>query len=161
MKEMLLYIILLSLKSILGSGIVDSVHQDTLLTIDSHGVIEGLPTEFTPARLDIETYTLQLGQLQSSFPPCIASKISGRDYSQLTLTASWYHSKELLPYYMHISPLPDGDYSDDPLLVDLETLELIHLFEDMYKGDNARTDNVAPSSTCDETYNRSITRIKN
>ena len=158
---MTLYIILLSLQSFLAITSGGELHQDALLEIDKQGNIKGLPDEFTPAQLDIESYSLRIGNLKSRFPPCIASKIEGHDYEQLTITASWYHSKEILPYYMHISPSSEGRYTSDPLMVNLETLEIVHLFQDTFRDPNTEENDLLLVTTCDQTYMRSIEEVNN
>ena len=115
-------------------------HQDRILTLAPDGRLQGLPTAYEPARLDVgftamgsngtrlTRLSLQLGKHQVSIPTCLLGLIPSDQRGQLQMSASWDHDESVLPYYVHLTlhdPAPSrGSFS---LLFDLRTARLMSM----------------------------------
>jgi hypothetical protein len=70
------------------------MHKDTLLQIDKNG----LPREFSPAKFDLNEKKLRINNKQIVFPKCLNYYFAKHKKPKLNLSASWYHSKDIMPY---------------------------------------------------------------
>ncbi|MGO4772614.1 hypothetical protein ACEN2I_13200 [Flavobacterium sp. W22_SRS_FK3] len=78
----------------------DVIHQDTRLQIDNNGNIIGLPKQFNPAKFDWNKKKLRINNKELIFPKCINYYFEQKK-TKLNLSASWYHSKDIMPYYLN------------------------------------------------------------
>ena len=77
---------------------------------------------------------IKIGNRRISLPKCVTGFFSNIDEPNFSFSASWYHSKPILPDY---EPLPDymsmiisssiDDQSDVQVLFNLETLEVFEI----------------------------------
>lgn len=107
----------------------DVLHKDTSLRVEKNGNIIGLPKNFSPANFDINKKKLRLNNKEISFPKCLQFYFDEQKNSKLDLSASWYHSKETMPYYLTFNIENKKRNKGYKILVDLETLELIHIYK--------------------------------
>lgn len=100
-------------------------HTDTPLTVDSKGEITGLPDKYYPAKFEMNDRYLRIKNRELKFPDCLEDYFANADKTKINLSASWYHSKEIIPHYLNME---FGQKNEDyifSLLLNLETLELI------------------------------------
>jgi hypothetical protein len=105
----------------------DVLHKDTSLQLEQNGNIIGLPKNFSPANFDINKKKLRLNNKEIVFPKCLQIYFDEQKNSELDLSASWYHSKETMPYYLSFNIVNKKGNKGCKILVDLETLELIYI----------------------------------
>ena len=101
-------------------------HTDMGLNYDEEGVISGLPEEYGPGYFSWSNRRLRIGNHQvnlRSFENVIPAEL---DYD-VSLFASWYHQRSLLPPYIYIRLNPHDKPFSYQILFHLETLELIHV----------------------------------
>jgi hypothetical protein len=111
-----------------------AAHQDAILTVRSDGSLEGLPKEYEPAVLtwsgSIPTLELRIGAHETVLPKCLTSKLL-LERAEITVHASWYHDRSILPPYIVINIVHSmqkrGLFSGYSLVFNLETGELIQL----------------------------------
>ena len=106
---------------------LSSVHQDTLLKLDKNGNIIGLPEKFGPSKFDLNKKYLRIKDKEIIFPDCISYYFDILEQPKLELLASWYHSKDIMPYYLNFTISKNKENFGYSILVDLETLELIYV----------------------------------
>lgn len=95
-------------------------HQDTVIKLKGDGILEGLPSEYGPAKLQIEfvpeyekgraikSINLTLGKNKVHIPECVTSKIRTQNGDDVWVSASWYHDEKYLPYYLHVDFFDPG-----------------------------------------------------
>ena len=103
------------------------MHQDIPLQIDKNGNIIGLPKEFSPAKFDLDNKYLRINDKEINFPNCLNFYFNEHKKPKLNLSASWYHSKDIMPYYLNFDVSQENVNYGYTILVDLETLELIYV----------------------------------
>jgi len=150
-----LYIILLTLITV-GSN---NMHQDRILEIDEDGNIIGLPEEYCPAKFDIGKNYLKINDKELRFPNCINYYFNIHDKPKLRLSASWYHSKETLPYYLNFDISQKNKDYGYSILVDLETLELIHINVSIKKGNSIYNHEIKIDERCVSDYETKLKRL--
>ena len=127
-------------------------HQDTPLELKEDGTILGLPERFEPAKIDLSEKYLRINNHEVFFPPCLNQYLSHKTTTNLRLSGSWYHSKEIMPYYLNVQ-LTHGDekhfYS---ILFDLETLNLIEAREYFNDGNSYYYPEIKLDSLCLANY---------
>ncbi|WP_062615225.1 hypothetical protein [Flammeovirga sp. SJP92] len=133
-------------------------HEDTLLKVDDKGNIVGLPDQFLPAKFDLDAKKIRIKDTEVTLPKCMSSYIAEHENLEIKITASWYHSKELIPYYMNIKLSDKEGKSGYFLLVGLETLELIEAKEMIQNGNE--TTNINFDLSCLSTYKNNIQVLK-
>ena len=102
-------------------------HQDTIIRLEGNTLI-GLPSQYSPAELDLEALRLRIGRHSMLFSPLLRSLFRRQPYD-LQVLASWYHDNEdgSLPPYLTLHITPKGrDYSYGITLA-LDTLRLIDI----------------------------------
>ena len=109
-------------------------HEDTPIKLKKDGTLVGLPEKYSPANFSTTDLILEIGNRRISLPECVTSFFSNMDDPTFSFSASWYHSKPILPDY---EPLPDymsmiisssiGNQSDVQVLFNLETLEVFEI----------------------------------
>jgi hypothetical protein len=138
--------------------LIDSnvMHEDTPLQIDKKGNIIGLPEQFLPATFDLSQKKLRIHDKEIIFPKCLSYYFQEHKSPVLNLSASWYHSKDDMPYYL------DFDISDNSanygytILVDLETLELIYVRKSIQEGTTIHSPKVDLEEKCLKEYRNRI-----
>jgi hypothetical protein len=156
MRTLLIFI---SIIFITNSNFESINHKDTPLTIDDKGIILGLPDEFSPATFDVNSKTLVIKDKRITFPECFLFLFGKKSKADIRLSASWYHDKEIMPYYLnfHINPINKNyGYS---ILIDLETLELINAYKVTYKGHISYNKTINLDDKCLNYYKKSIATL--
>ena len=156
MKTLLIFISIIFLTN---SNFEKKNHEDTPLKIDDKGNIIGLPKKFSPATFDVNTKTLVIKDKRISFPECFLFLFGKKGKADIRLSASWYHDKEIMPYYLnfHINPINKNyGYS---ILIDLDTLELINAYKIIYKGHISHNKTINLDDKCLNYYKRSVATL--
>ena len=135
-------------------------HQDTLLELKQDGTILGLPERFEPALIDLGKRYLRINNHEVTFPDCLDKYLNQEKVTNLKLSASWYHSKEIMPYYLNVQITKDNEKQLYSLLFDLETLSLIEAREHFVDGNSYYYPEIDLDSMCLENYHRLIMEIK-
>jgi len=109
-------------------------HEDTPIKLKKNGTLVGLPEKYSPASFSTKELILEIGNRKINLPECVTRFFSNMDEPTFSFSASWYHSKPILPDY---EPLPDymsmiisssvGNQSDVQVLFNLETLEVFEI----------------------------------
>ena len=134
----------------------DVIHKDTPLQIDKNGNIIGLPNEYSPAKFDEAEKILQIRNRIIVFPECITEYFEENKNTKLNLSASWYHSKDIMPFYLNFEI---SDYSTDysySILINLETLELIKVYKETRKGISFINEKIELDKKCLNQYKNEI-----
>ena len=112
-------------------------HQDTILWIHDNGKISNLPEEYLPALFDTKNLSLSIKNNRLVFPECISKYFKDAENKKLIISASWYHEKQTMPYYIHFQITNQDNNSSYSLLLDLDTLQFISLtFADQNRHEN-------------------------
>ena len=117
---------------------VASAHEDTRLEFTDNSVISGLPKQYSPAHFDLKKGVLSIGDsklkltdhMMSLFPNSVDDVSGNRTVpdagkTELKLSGSWYHDKELLPEYLSIRWRERGKTYWFSILVDLSSLSVL------------------------------------
>lgn len=122
-------------------------HRDSGIRLKADGTLEGLPSEFGPASLQInfmpksksgqsiKLITLTLGKNKVRLPECMLSLLRTKSKNNIRVSASWYHDEKLLPHYLNVhffDPGFDQSRSFNPkftLLFNLRNAKLIEMEE--------------------------------
>ena len=134
----------------------DVIHKDTPLQIDKNGNIIGLPNEYSPAKFDQAEKILQIRNRIIVFPKCITEYFEENKNAKLNLSASWYHSKDIMPFYLNFEI---SDYSTNysySILINLETLELIKVYKMTRKGISFINEKIELDKKCLNKYKNGI-----
>ena len=135
------------------------VHQDTPLQIDQYGNIKGLPKKYSPAKFDKLKGKLQIKNNTVLFPNCLKQYFHKLENPKLYLSASWYHSKEIMPYYINfVIYNKDSDYSYH-ILVDLDSLELIEIYKETKEENSYYHIEIELSQNCINEYQSNVELI--
>ncbi len=135
---------------------LDAIHRDTILQIDANGNINGLPKKFTPAKFEQDKARLRVNSNEIVLPECVMYFFKEHKNPTLRLSASWYHSKIVTPYYLNFyvsDPEVNYGYS---ILIDLETLDLIEIEKSTQEGSTTYYKKVDPGQPCLEEYKGKI-----
>ena len=135
-------------------------HQDTPLQIDKNGNIIGLPKEFSPAKFDLDKKYLRINDTEIVFPNCLNNYFNNHEKPKINLSASWYHSKELMPYYLNFDISQKNVDYGYTILVDLETLELIYVRKSITKGNTVYNPEIELEEQCLNEYQNRIKNLK-
>ena len=135
-------------------------HQDTPLTVDSNGEITGLPDKFLPAKFDLNDRYLRIKDSELKFPDCLEQYFANTNKSQVYLSASWYHSKEKLPYYLNMEFEQENEDYIFSLLLNLETLELMEARKIIRKETYGELIEIDLSKKCLEEFQVKTKKIK-
>ena len=136
------------------------MHQDTPLQIDKNGNIIGLPKEFRTAKFDLDKKYLRLNDKEIVFPDCLNKYFNDHEKPELNLSASWYHSKDIMPYYLNFDISQKNIDYGYSILVDLETLKLIYVRKSITKGNSVYNLKVELDKECLDEYKSSIKALK-
>ncbi|WP_298500429.1 hypothetical protein [uncultured Algibacter sp.] len=134
----------------------NAMHKDTLLQIDKNGNIIGLPKEFSPAKFDLTKKTLRIKDKEIIFPECVSNYFEQHQNPQITLLASWYHSKKIMPYYLTFDISDISVNYGYKIFVDLETLELIYMNKTIREGNRIHIPRIELKKECLTEYNNRI-----
>ena len=112
-------------------------HRDRIIHLSESGDLEGLPEQYLPARLNLDTMTFQIGNTTLNFPVCISKYFPlDKDY-RIKITSSWYHKKSSLPSYINLKISPNEKDFAFSLLFELDTLKPIKFRVFTYNNDNS------------------------
>ena len=154
MKAMIVVMGMLLLTSFVPS------HQDIIIRMDKDGTLNGFPEQFMPASFDSVRYVLRIGRLQTQIPECVRSYFAKADINKFTFGSSWYHDKNILPYYLDIDIwLKDSNVSFS-LLYDLERLELFRMERVIIKGSSMRSNPILFWGDCKKQLDNSVTTVR-
>lgn len=146
-------VILLSFLFLSNSHII---HQDKILKIDRKGNIVGLPKQFAPAKFDLTTKKLRIKDKEVLFPKCLSYYFEEHRNPKVNLSASWYHEKRVLPYYLNFEIDEKDSNFGYTILINLETLELIYVNKRIFDGENILNPEVDLGEQCLKNYNAAI-----
>jgi len=120
-------------------------HQDTVLTLRSNGVLNGLPTQYQPAAIEIgpiksdptgrpvPRVVVRLSGVESILKPCVAELFLLPKDQSLRIHGSWYHDFSILPPYVVVDlpsqTIEDEWFSGYTVLFDLRTAKIIELHQ--------------------------------
>ncbi|NMH89878.1 hypothetical protein HHX25_20425 [Flavivirga sp. Y03] len=154
---MKIFLILISFLLLINSNVM---HQDTPLQIDLNGNIIGLPKEFSPAKFGLNEKKLRINDKEIVFPKCLNYYFEEHKNPKINFLASWYHSKEIMPYYL-IFNIHDNDVNYGyKILVDLETLDLIYVNKFIREGNTTYNPKVELDEKCLTDYKNAIKILK-
>ena len=134
----------------------DVIHQDTRLQIDNNGNIIGLPKQFNPAKFDWNKKKLRINNKEIIFPKCMNYYFEQNKNNKLNLSASWYHSKDIMPYYLNFDISDKSGNYGYTILIDLETLELIYINKSITEGNTTYNPKVELGKKCLTEYKKGI-----
>ena len=134
----------------------DVIHQDTQLQIDKNGNIIGLPKQFNPAKFDWNKKELRINDKKLIFPKCMNYYFQQEKSTKLNLSASWYHSKDIMPYYLNFDISDKSGNYGYTILIDLETLELIDINQLIREGNTTYNPKVELGKKCLTEYKKGI-----
>jgi len=134
----------------------DVIHQDTRLQIDNNGNIIGLPKQFNPAKFDWNKKKLRINNKEIIFPKCMNYYFEKNKNNKLNLSASWYHSKDIMPYYLNFDISDKSENYGYTILIDLETLELIYINKSITEGNTTYNPKVELGKKCLTEYKKRI-----
>ena len=149
-EERLAMLTRLTLISILGALLTTvwctacHAHQDRIVSIERDGALPVVPREYGPAYLHVKfadgsggrqrisSVELVLGARKTRLPACITALFNTSRPEDIRASASWYHSEELLPYYLSVEFYDPGSVVDPEgsgikLLFNLHNARLIEL----------------------------------
>ncbi len=137
-------------RTLLGLALISAstvfAHEDAILKLKD-GKIEGLPEEFQPATFDAKTGVLRIGALKTTFPSFLVDLFSAKERYDLEILGSWYHEKEIMPYYISFRVTPRGRDFSYHILFNLETLKVIKTMVELRETkDSIRELEVIPGS---------------
>jgi len=132
------------------------IHQDTPLQIGRNGDIIGLPNEFSPAKFDTSKKRLRIRNRIIVFPECITDYFEEHKEPKLNLSASWYHSKDIMPYYLNFDISDKSVNYGYTILVDLETLDLIYVVKATTEGNSTYNQELDLDKNCLDEYKNGI-----
>lgn len=136
-----------------------TIHQDKILRIDKKGNIVGLPKQFAPAKFDLATKKLRIKDREVLFPKCLSSYFEQHRNPKLNLSASWYHEKRILPYYLNFEINDKNSYYGYTILINLETLELIYMNKSIIEGNKIHNPKVDLEEQCLRAYAAAIKTV--
>jgi len=147
------FLILISFLFLTNANVM---HQDTPLQLDEKGNIFGLPNKFSPAKFDAAEKVLRIRNRILVFPECITDYFEKHKNPKLNLSASWYHSKDIMPYYLNFNISDKKVNYGYTILVDLETLELIYVEKVTKKGNSIYNEKIELDENCLNEYKNGI-----
>ena len=109
-------------------------HVDTIIQLEGKTLV-GLPKQYSPAELDLETFRLRVGGHVMQFSPLLRSFFQRQPYD-LKVLASWYHDNDdgSSPPYLVLEITPKGrDYSYSVAFA-LDTLRLLEAVSKVSEG---------------------------
>jgi hypothetical protein len=129
-------------------------HVDTIIELRGKALV-GLPTQYSPAELDLEAFRLRVGGHAMDFSDLLKSFFQRQPYT-LQILASWYHDDPSgqLPPYLVLQITPKGrDYTYHVLLA-LDTLRLLDLSVAL------RSSRVPPEKFSEQTLRIALTDLQ-
>jgi hypothetical protein len=150
-------LILISFIFITNSSVV---HQDTILRIDENGNIIGLPKEFGITKFDLSKKYLRIKDKEIVLPSCMNYYFDIHEKPKLKLSASWYHSKDIMPYYLNFDISQKNKDFGYTILIDLETLEIIDIEVSINQGNSTYNHEIKLDEYCLNEYKNGIKTLK-
>jgi hypothetical protein len=115
-----------------------------------------LPKQFSPAKFDWNKKKLRINDKELIFPKCMSYYFEHHKNTKLNLSASWYHSKDIMPYYLNFDISDMSVKYGYTILIDLETLELIYINKSIRKGNSTYYPEVELGKKCLTEYKKGI-----
>jgi hypothetical protein len=136
------------------------IHQDRILKIDDNGNIIGLPKEYGPSKFDLNRKYLRIKDHEIVIPKCISYYFDIYERPKLRLSASWYHSKNIMPYYLNFDISQRDEKHGYKMLVNLETLELIYIQISNTQGNSTYSHQIKVDNVCLDEHKKAIKVLK-
>lgn len=111
-------------------------HVDTVLRL-TQSELKGLPEKYRPAFFSHSERKLQIGHLSVTIPSCLWQHFSTAKKSEFRFWASWYHTRSTLPPYIALSVKDSNTKTETQLLINLDTLEPIKLWQFIQISENS------------------------
>ena len=137
-----------------------TIHQDRILKIDKNGNLIGLPKEFGPGKFDLSKNYLRIKEKEIVLPKCINYYFKVHNNPEIKLTASWYHSKDIMPYYLNFDISQKNKDYGYKVLIDLETIGLIDVQTTIKKENSVNYYTIKLDNSCLNDYNKNIRIVK-
>lgn len=102
-------------------------HKDREIVIVGDGQLVGLPEQYLPAYLNLDSMHLQIGKNSLVLPKCISRYFSRYPEFNITSGSSWYHKQKNPPPYIYFDLKPRGQDYSFRLMFALDSLELLSL----------------------------------
>jgi len=134
-------------------------HEDRIIKIDKNANLIGLPKQFMPAQFDLNKNRLRIRDKEIVFPECMSYYFKEHKNPKLLLSASWYHSKVLLPYYLHFQISDHSVNYSYTILVNLETLDLIYVHKSSNEEKTSFDSSVGVGKECLAEYKKAIRTV--
>ncbi|KAB1153942.1 hypothetical protein F7018_15765 [Tenacibaculum aiptasiae] len=135
-------------------------HQDTILKVDKKGNIIGLPNKFNHSKFDLEKGYLKINNKEVIFPNCIKHYFDILEKPKFTLLASWYHSKDIMPFYLNFDLSQENKDYGYNILINLETLELISINISLKQENTYYTHEIKLDKNCLDDYKKELKKLK-
>ena len=87
----------------------------------------GLPTEFQPAKLDLENGILSIAEKKLVFAPFLRNIFVETARSDIRISSSWYHDTKIMPPYIDLRMTPKGRGFSYHVLVDMKNLVILEV----------------------------------
>lgn len=113
-------------------------HEDTIIRVLEGGVLEGLPEQYSPAKIDLNNKVISIGKTKFYMPPCVFKYFNDHDDYRLEVTGSWYHQRSILPPYISFNIFPKEKYFAYSLLFGLDDLRVIEFKVITLPSENVR-----------------------
>ncbi len=136
------------------------LHQGTPLEIDEHGNIIGLPKKFGESKFDLDKNYLKINDKEIVFPYCLSYYFDIHEKPELNLFASWYHSKDIMPHYLHFDIFQKNGNFGYAILINLETLELINVQICIIQDNTIYSHEIKLEDYCLDEYRKGIKVLK-
>ncbi|WAC39024.1 hypothetical protein [Pedobacter sp. SL55] len=138
----------------------NSFHQDTQLKLDKVGNIIGLPKQYGPAKFDLAAKRLRIRDREVVFPKCLQYYFEQHQNPKVYLSASWYHEKRILPYYLNFRIVDKRVNYEYGMLINLETLELIEVSQSTTEGNTIYSPKIELGEQCLAAYKKAVKVVK-
>ena len=99
---------------------------------------------------------LRINDKEIVFPKCLNYYFEEHKNPKLKLSASWYHSKDIMPYYLNFTISDKSVNYGYTILIDLETLELIDVEKPTTEGNTTYNPEVELGEKCLTEYKNGI-----
>ncbi len=133
-------------------------HQDRIIEMKGDKLV-GLPDKYAPAEINVKEARIRIGDHAMTFSPLLKSLFD--QPHELSLSASWYHDRSILPPYLSLTIQPKKKDFSYNLLLNLETLDLIELSVTLRESDvSTRNLPIALSDEQKADIRKSIRKLK-
>lgn len=162
-------IYLLLFLSLVFVPVVARAHQDRIIVLQKNGELLGFPSQYQPAKLNLDEMQLRIGKNAINFPPCISKYFEASGDHEIFITSSWYHNTEPfyfgdklippIPRYININLKPREESFSFSLLFNLDTLEPIEFSIETHVSKYKKFDHeILISDMCKKSIRESISK---